>query len=56
MPRLALESLKCRPVAIGFIGLGTGHLVGCGQALMDLISAIDYEEGPNAETTQSPGN
>ena len=35
------ESSKCWPEAIGLIGLGTGHLLGGGQALMCLISAID---------------
>jgi hypothetical protein len=38
---VVFESSKCRPAAIGFIGLGTGCLVGGSQALMDLISAID---------------
>ena len=38
---VVFESSKRWPVAIGFIGLRTGYLVGGGQALMGLISAID---------------
>jgi hypothetical protein len=53
---LVFESSKCWPVAIGFIGLGTGYLVGGSQRLMGLISVIMHEEGSNADTTQSSGN